>query len=109
YNLFLGSTDELVSLQKPVDIIFALVLGKEVTEQRFLGRFVELSTSSAVVESDHFVEPWSNLQIALKNHPDAEDLYAKALSTKSGRFLIRFTLVSPRVEELLFTWVQGNR
>ncbi|MDB9312110.1 adenylate/guanylate cyclase domain-containing protein [Spirulina sp. CS-785/01] len=108
YNLFLSSKDELIRLKTPIEIGFALVVEKEVTEQKFLGYFVELSTNSAVVESGQSVEPLSNVQIALPDYEEAEDLYAKVLRVEGKRFFVRFTLVSPRVEELLFQLVKSS-
>jgi len=113
YRLFLPVKSELfVDLSEAVPIQFAVIEGKEVSEQLMSGSLVKVSTNSAEVKSNYLVDVMSNLQINLLTKTfqgkKMDYFYAKVTGQKDDRsgFYIHFTSLSPEVQEMLETWVK---
>ncbi|MGD1712639.1 adenylate/guanylate cyclase domain-containing protein [Dapis sp. BLCC M172] len=115
YNLFLPVKSELfVDLLEAVPIQFAVIEGKEISQELMSGSLVKVSTNSAEVKSNYLVDVMSNLQINLLNRTfpgkKIDYIYGKVTGQKDDRsgFYIHFTSLSPEVEKMLKTWVKAS-
>lgn len=112
YNLYLPQEEEkFVPVLPPIDLVFALIDGKAVTEMGFSGQLVMLSPKGAEIvvqtrDSLNQLAEFSNLKLNLQTNDRAlgeADSYAKIAEVDAGQQMIRihFTAVPPVVQTYL--------
>ncbi len=110
YNIYLSKKEEIyLPLPTKIDLKYAILDGKNVSADLFLGSLIKLSPKGALVTSDHPLAPLTNIKINLlddvndqsqNQQQQDEDIYAKVLekSGENGSFYVYFTAVPPQVE-----------
>lgn len=110
YNLYLPKEDEVFfSLAEEIAIQYALLDGKNISDNLFKGSLVKLSAKGAKVRTDNvrgdeLPSGLTNLKLNLftSNAPAeaSEDIYAKVLEkmAEPGCFYIRFTANPPAIQ-----------
>ncbi|MBW4561827.1 MAG: adenylate/guanylate cyclase domain-containing protein [Mojavia pulchra JT2-VF2] len=114
YNLLLPKDDDIMmSLSQEIPLEYTILEGKHAVGTVFLGKLVCLSENGGQLQSDHSLEPLTNIKIKLLNAPEITpgdgDLYAKVIKKSTvdkHHFLIRFTAVPPKVTQILDTFRQ---
>lgn len=110
YNLFLTKPiDIYFPLSTPIIINYQIVAEKQVSEQIFTGRIIQLSEQGAEVQinSGYPLPALSNLKLNLLsvNHQDqkSEDIYAKVVDKPAnpGNFYLEFTFKPPVETDIL--------
>ena len=93
--------DVLVPLPAPLGVRCWKLEGKHVGGDVFDGRLVELSRSTARLQSAGDIEALANLKLRLLHADGTErqgDVYVKVLEVGGGRALVHFTAVPPEVD-----------
>ena len=105
HRLFLSeTTDEMVALPQPINIIAAIVEGSHLSGDLVKGRLTMLSAKQAEAELEVPVPALANLKINVFDGEGGEiqgAVYGKVLGSGNGTStatLIRFTSVSPEIE-----------
>ncbi|MCG3192801.1 MAG: Chemotaxis response regulator protein-glutamate methylesterase [Thermoanaerobaculia bacterium] len=103
--------DPLIPLTVPIGVSVARLSGKQVEGSTFAGRIVSLASKRAEVDSSEGIDEMTNLRLRVAAEDGGEipgDIYAKVLSRREGRFLVRFT--SPPAEvETVFAGRRGRQ
>ncbi|MCV6636310.1 adenylate/guanylate cyclase domain-containing protein [Candidatus Albibeggiatoa sp. nov. NOAA] len=104
FNIFLPQkcSLELCALSKPITVEFTMLEGKYAQTTTHKAQFIQLGEKSAIMQSEQFCQPWSNLKITVFNHEQQSvngALYAKVLDQESHiGCRIGFTLVPPELK-----------
>lgn len=97
YNLWLPArADRMVVLKTPLNIRLMMLDGTHLTGRPFSGRMLQLSESSALLQTEEQVEPLSNLKLLFSGTGESKiqgELYAKVVDLEDGTIRVRFTAV----------------
>jgi len=109
YNLELPQAEQnLIELQNPVWLRYAMLEGKHLVDTLFDGQFLRLADNSAELYTENPLSALANLKINLLDGPERReipgDLYAKVISPVADHlncYYIRFTAVPPQVDSMV--------
>jgi adenylate cyclase len=110
YHLILPKkSSHLVKLEKPLDIKFSMVSGKQADAKQYPGKFVRMSDREAdiLILADIKIHKMEDLKISILDEPGNElvtNLYAKIsqiISQSHRVFRVNFTGLTPEVKSFL--------
>lgn len=109
FNLALPKDDaNLIPLKKTIPVQYRIVEGKSLADELYQGKLTQLSEKSAELQTDHPLEPLTNLVLNLlvetQGASELWDIYGKVVEVfeaDATRCHIRFTSLPPIVMDFL--------
>ncbi|BAQ64136.1 CHASE2 domain-containing protein [Geminocystis sp. NIES-3709] len=113
FNLFLPEKEEeIITLNKPVEIRYCLLNEKDVSQIYYLGiihkiviKDIEKGAEITLMIADSFLpNPLDNLKLNLVSYPYSDDIYGKVVTNNLEEkfFTIYFTHLPSSIEQLLY-------